>query len=180
MLHGRTIYRDIWFDKPPLTPAVYLLWGARAGWPLRAAGALYALLACWIIYRFARDLLGELSAQWAAALLAFFLIFDLPSGVIPLASDLLMLTPHIAAVWIAAGFAVTSAAVLAWFWGSGALGGYWEQVWQWGRLYAGSTFIEHPLRNGAIRTLNWAGFHATAVLASAIFWAGPQAKERRL
>ena len=29
MLGGKTIYRDIWFDKPPLAPSVYLLWGAR-------------------------------------------------------------------------------------------------------------------------------------------------------
>jgi hypothetical protein len=205
MLHGRTIYRDIWFDKPPLTAATYLLWGARAGWVLRTAGALYALLACWLIYRFARDLWGEPSAQWAAALLAFFLIFDLPSGVIPLASDLLMLAPHIAAVWmaatrqpfwsgvlagiafwinpkgvfvaaacllwnpagvawLAAGFAATSTAAITTLWTAGALGPYWEEVWQWGRLYAGNTFIEHPLRDGALRTLNWMGFHIAAVL----------------
>ena len=56
MLGGKAIYRDIWFDKPPLVPSVYLLWGARAGWPLRLAGAIYALLACWIAFRFARDL----------------------------------------------------------------------------------------------------------------------------
>ena len=38
---------------------------------------------------------------WAAGLLGFFLIFDFPSAVIPLASDLLMLAPHLAAVWLA-------------------------------------------------------------------------------
>ena len=209
MLHGRTIYRDIWFDKPPLTAASYLLWGARPGWPLRTAGALYALLACWLVYRFARDLWDESTAQCAAAFLAFFLMFDLPSAAIPLASDLLMLAPHIAAVWMAArgrsfwsgvlagvafwvnpkggfvaaacilwnpagtlwmsaGFAATTAAAIAVLWGVGGLGAYWEQVWQWGRLYAGNTFIEHPLRNGVIRTLNWMGFHAGAVLCWAV------------
>ena len=205
MLHGRTIYRDIWFDKPPLTAAIDLLWGARPGWLLRAAGALYALLACWIAYRFARDLWGEPAGQSAAGLLGFFLIFDFPSAVIPLASDLLMLAPHLAAVWmaatrrpfwsgvlagvafwinpkgvfvaatcvlwnpagiawIAAGFAASSVVMLGWLGVAGALGSYWEEVWQWGRLYASSTFIEHPLRNGVVRTLDWMGFHAAIVL----------------
>ena len=31
MFAGKTIYKDFWFDKPPLFPAVYLLWGARTG-----------------------------------------------------------------------------------------------------------------------------------------------------
>ena len=39
--------------------------------------------------------------MWAAGLLGFFLIFDFPASVIPLAADLLMLAPHLAAVWMA-------------------------------------------------------------------------------
>src|SRR5215471_9507614 len=101
MLYGKALYRDIWFDKPPLLPAAYLLWDAHPGWPLRLGGALYALLACWIAYRFARDAWSETEGFWAAGLLGFFLIFDLPSAVIPLASDLLLLAPHLAAVWLA-------------------------------------------------------------------------------
>ena len=54
MLRGHELYLGLWFDKPPLLPVVYLLWGASAGWPLRLADALYALLACWMAYRFAR------------------------------------------------------------------------------------------------------------------------------
>src|SRR5579872_4284392 len=95
ILHGHALYRDIWFDKPPLLAGVYLLWGAHAGWPLRLADALFALLACWLAYCFARDLWSEREAVWAAGLLAFFLIFDVPSAVIPMASDLLMLAPHL-------------------------------------------------------------------------------------
>ncbi len=52
-------------------------------------------------YRFARELWGEREGVWAAGLLAFFLIFDVPAAVIPMASDLLMLAPHLAAVWLA-------------------------------------------------------------------------------
>src|SRR5207237_4417469 len=85
MQAGKTLYRDIWFDKPPLLPATYLLWPARPGWPLRLAGALYALLACALAYLFAGDLWGQAEAKWAAALLAFFLTFDTASSVPPLA-----------------------------------------------------------------------------------------------
>lgn len=101
ILHGKILYRSIWFDKPPLVPAFYLLSGVRPGWPVRLEDALYALLACWIAYRFARDLWSEREGQWAAGLLGFFLIFGFPSAVIPVASDLLMLAPHMAAVWMA-------------------------------------------------------------------------------
>jgi hypothetical protein len=210
MLHGKALYRDVWFDKPPLVPAFYLLSGARAGWPLRVEDALYALLACWIAYRFARDLWSEREGQWAAALLGFFLLFDFPSAIVPVASDLMMLAPHLAAVWmaycrrpfwagilagvafwvspkgalvalacflwnpqgcawIAAGFAATASIALAWLGATGALAAYWNEVWIWGRLYAGRTFVTSPIANGALRTINWMGFHATAVLAAGRF-----------
>ena len=209
MLHARVLYRDVWFDKPPLLPAFYLLWGAQAGWPLRLGDTLFALLACWLAYRFARDLWSEREAVWAPALMAFFLIFDVPSAVLPVASDLLMLGPHLAAAWLAwkrrpfwsgalaavafwvnpkglfvaaacavwnpsgilwmaAGFASVSAAVTLALAGAGALSAYWEEVWVWGRLYAGSPFLESPLRNGVIRTLSWLGFHSA--LAAAAAW----------
>jgi hypothetical protein len=210
ILHGKTIYRDIWFDKPPLLPLVYVLWGARPGWTLRLGGALYLLLACWVAFRFARDLWSEREGVWAAGLLGFFLIFDFPSSVIPVASDLMMLAPHLAAVWmawkrrpfwsgalaavafwispkgvyvaavcllwnpagwlqIAAGFAAVSGVAVLGLASLGALGPYWEEVWKWGRLYAGSTFVEGPIKNGLIRTLNWAGFHAAIVVAAGRF-----------
>jgi hypothetical protein len=210
MAHGKALYREIWYDKPPLVPAFYLLSGARPGWGLRVEDALCALLACWIAYRFARDLWSEREGLWAAGLLGFFLVFDIPSAVIPVASDLLMLAPHLGAVWMAhrrrpfwsgalaaaafwispkglliaavcalwepagivwmaAGFAAASAAVAAWLGATGALWAYWEQVWIWGRLYAGSTFVEAPTRSALTRTVNWAGFHAAAVIAAGRF-----------
>ena len=214
MLTGKALYRDIWFDKPPLTAAVYLLCGAKAGWGLRVAGAIYALGACCIAWAFARRMWGEWEGLWAAGLLGFYLTFDLPSAVIPVASDLLMLAPHLAAVWmahekrpfwsgvlagvafwinpkgaivavasvlwypagvgwIAAGFAAVSGVAVASLYVTGSLSAYWEQVWVWGRLYAGSTFVQSPLREGLLRTLNWAGFHSAAVVATgggAVLW----------
>ena len=110
MLHGKTIYRDIWYDKPPLVAVFHLVpaglppdGGApsTAGWPLRLVDASYALLACWIAYGFARAMWSVREGIWAAGLAGFFLIFDLAASVIPVGSDLLMLAPHLAAVWLA-------------------------------------------------------------------------------
>jgi hypothetical protein len=209
MRGGMVLYRDVWFDKPPAAPVLYRALGGEAGWVMRAAGALYALLCCWIAFAFARDLWGEREGRWAAGLLGFFLIFDFPSSVIPLAADLLMLAPHMAAVWMAwkqrpllagalagaalavspkglfvlavcacwapsaflvAGFAAVTGIASAWLWSAGALAGYWDEVWRWGRVYAATTFLEDPLRNGLLRTLNWAGFHAALAIAALSAW----------
>ena len=37
MLHGKMLYRDFWYDKPPLSAMAALLFGAWPGWPLRIA-----------------------------------------------------------------------------------------------------------------------------------------------
>jgi hypothetical protein len=205
MRAGQVLYRDIWFDKPPFAPMLYRALGGEAGWRLRLAGALYALLCCGIAWGFARDLWGRREGFWCAGVLGFFLIFDFPSSVIPLAADQLMLAPHLAAVWMAyrrrplwagvlagvafaispkgvlvvavcawwepswavlAGFVGITGAASAWMWGAGALAGYWDEVWRWGRVYAGTTFVDAPLKNGLLRTLNWAGFHAAVVIAA--------------
>ena len=210
LARGKVLYRDVWFDKPPLLPFAYLLFGARDGVALRVAGALYALLVCWIAYGFARDRWGEREGMWAAGLAGFYLVFDFPSSAIPVASDLLMVAPHLLAVWMvwkgrpfwagvaagaafwtspkgllvaavcalwdprgigwmAAGFASVGGAMVAWLGMAGALPGYWEQVWSWGRLYAAAPFEESPLRNGAVRTLGWMAFHASAVVGAGWF-----------
>jgi hypothetical protein len=218
MRAGQVLYRDIWFDKPPFAPVLYTALGGEAGWRLRVAGALYALLCCWIACGFARDLWGRREGFWCAGLLGFFLIFDFPSSAIPLAADQLMLAPHLAAVWMAyrrrplwagalagvafttspkgvlvlavcawwapswtllAGFVGITGAVSAWMWSAGALGGYWDEVWRWGRVYAGTTFVEAPLRNGLLRTLNWAAFHAAIVIAAVGQASWPVHAERR-
>lgn len=221
MLRGKVLYRDLWFDKPPLLAAVYLLWAAHTGWLLRLAGALYVLGSSAVAWRFARDLWGRREAMWAAGLLAFFLTFEIPSAALPLAADLLMLLPHLAAVYFASrrrafwsgvcagiaflvnakgvfvaatcalwlfpaviplgiGFLIPNLAALGWLWPQGALLPYYEQVWVWGRLYAGGTFLPHPALDGTLRTLNWLGFHAAVVLAATWFWwKDPEARRWR-
>jgi hypothetical protein len=97
-LHGKMLYRDIWFDKPPLTTLTYVLWEARTDWLLRVAGAVWILLCCWLVYRVAREIWGEREGRYAALFLGFFLTFGIASAVIPLAADLFMVAPHLAAV----------------------------------------------------------------------------------
>ncbi len=71
------------------------------------------------------------------------------------------------------------AAGLVWLAAAGALGAYWDEVWRWGRLYAGSPFVAHPLWNGVLRTANWAGFHAALVVGAAVFlWKSAGARWR--
>lgn len=99
--HGSLLYRDVWFDKPPLVPTIYLVWGARIGPVLRIAGAMYAMAACVIAWAFAAGVWTRREGYWAAALLGFFLTFDTHSAVLPLAADLLLVVPHLAAVMFA-------------------------------------------------------------------------------
>jgi dolichyl-phosphate-mannose-protein mannosyltransferase len=221
ILHGKVPYRDFWFDKPPLSMGFYLLWGAAAGWPLRLAGALFVTLAAWLVYRFAREKWSETEGLIAASLIAFFLTFSIPSGAMALAPDLLMVAPHIAAVYLAwrgrpfwsgicagiamlihtkavyvvavcllwqsravptlaAGFLIPNAVVFAWMGVTGALIPYWQQVWQWGMIYARDTFFTSPVAEGLKRTLNWAGFHAVLILAGAWYWRRERDKDARL
>ncbi len=101
VLAGKLPYRDFWFDKPPLAIGLHLLWGAHAGWPLRLGDALFVTLISWLLYRFARERWSEREGLLAAALGAFFLTFGFPSAVMSLAPDLIMMAPHIAAVYLA-------------------------------------------------------------------------------
>ena len=101
ILDGKIPYRDFWFDKPPLSPLVYLLWGAHEGWPLRLAGAVFVTLLSAVLYLFGRRKWGEREGMLAAGLIAFFLTFGIPSAVMALAPDLLMILPHGAAVYLA-------------------------------------------------------------------------------
>src|SRR4028118_980023 len=51
VLRGKVLYRDIWFDKPPLYALFYTLWSATPGWPIRIAGSAYILMGCVFAWR---------------------------------------------------------------------------------------------------------------------------------
>src|ERR1700687_1396233 len=99
MLHGKMLYRDLWYDKPPLSAIVAALFGAWPGWPLRIAAALFAAASCAVAFRFAPGLWTRREGYWSAGSLAFSLIFYLPAATIPLEPDPLMILPHLAAVY---------------------------------------------------------------------------------
>jgi hypothetical protein len=101
VLRGKVLYRDVWFDKPPLTAWIWLLSGARAGVWLRLAGAAYVMAVALAAWQFARARWSEREGLFAACFGAFFLTFGLPSSVIPLASDMLLVLPHLIAVYFA-------------------------------------------------------------------------------
>ncbi len=101
MLRGKMLYRDLWYDKPPLNAILALLFGAWPGWPLRIAASLIALASCVVAYRFAAAVWSRREGYWAAAALAFSLVFYLPSATIPLEPDTLMILPQLAAVYLA-------------------------------------------------------------------------------
>ncbi len=101
MLHGKMLYRDLWYDKPPLTAMVAALFGAWPGWPLRIAETVLAAASCAVAFRFASGLWSRREGYWAAGFLAFSLIFYLPSATLPLEPDTLMILPHLAAVYFA-------------------------------------------------------------------------------
>lgn len=208
LLGGKALYRDLWFDKPPLYAWFYLLEGGVAGAALRVLGSLFALLCCWLSWGAARAIFGEWEGRAALLLMAFFLVFGLPSAIVSIAPDMLTIPFALGTAWLAASKrpvlagAVAGAALMAnakalfllpvvviWLWRTlpqvlagylaavvcgllpivlqSAYSHYWAQVWAWGAVYSRDTFVEHPVREGILRTLNWMGFHAALVLPGA-------------
>jgi 4-amino-4-deoxy-L-arabinose transferase-like glycosyltransferase len=98
VLDGKLPYRDVWYDKPPLTALLATLTGGWPGWPLRIASTILALAASLAAYRFARDAWGPRQGFTAAFLLAFFQIFGIPNAVLTFEPDTLLLVPHLLAV----------------------------------------------------------------------------------
>src|SRR3979409_1149082 len=74
MLHGKMLYRDLWYDKQPLNAMAALLFGALPGWPLRIAESVFATASCVFAFRLASGLWGRREGYWAAGFLAFSLI----------------------------------------------------------------------------------------------------------
>ncbi len=98
ILHGKVIYRDFWFDKPPFAALLYVLWGGGAGWALRLAGSIFGLLTAFAAWRCASALWSEREGYWAAALVSFFLIFDIPPAVMTIGPDLILVPLAFAAL----------------------------------------------------------------------------------
>jgi hypothetical protein len=101
LLHGKLLYRDVWYDKPPLSALLLTLIGGLPGWPLRLFSTLLELAGAAAAFRFAREFWGPREAYIAAAAFVFFHIFFFPATAIPLEPDSLMVLPHLLAVYFA-------------------------------------------------------------------------------
>lgn len=101
LLRGKVLYRDIWFDKPPFYAWFYVLCGAQPGWPLRLLGSLHTVAAAGCIKWTGERLWGPREGLLASALCSLALTFWIPSAVMAVAPDLLMLLPHVLAVGLA-------------------------------------------------------------------------------
>lgn len=160
MLRGKVLYRDIWFDKPPLFPMLYLLWGAQTGLALRLAGAAFGLVAVWSAARAARVFWGESESYWAAGLVAFFLTFDTPSAVMALTPDLLTVPLQFAAVGLAAAglpmWAGVCAGVAVLFNAKGLLILAVCMAWQWRRAHVVAAGFAAPV-GVALAWMGWQG-----------------------
>nr|MCU0227706.1 hypothetical protein [Bryobacterales bacterium] len=113
LLDGQVLYREVWFDKPPLYAWVYLLVGGLPGIWLRVLGTGFGMLCCWLSYGAARALFGEWEGRGAALLMAFFLVFATPAAVASLAPDALTIPFALGMAWLAARGMAFPAALVA-------------------------------------------------------------------
>ncbi len=93
----------------------------------------------------------------------------------------------VCALWLAAelplllaGFAIPLLVAGLLLGAVGAWPGFYEQVLQWGVLYAHGAPVAHPLQLGLTRVFNWLGFHAALVLGAILFFARPGKDRFRL
>ena len=101
LLRGSHLYRDLWFDKPPLYAWIYEAWGAASGLPLRLGGIVFASICCFVAYNFGKSRWSEAEGVAAAWFLGLSITFGPPSAVLALAPDLLLVLPHLTAVFLA-------------------------------------------------------------------------------
>jgi len=100
-LHGKMLYRDIWYDKPPLNALLMLLIGGWPGWPLRLLSVALELAGAFAAFRFSGRIWGQREGYIAAATFTFFHVFYFAATAIPVEPDTLMILPHVLAVYFA-------------------------------------------------------------------------------
>ena len=115
LLRGKSLYRDVWFDKPPLYAWFYTLCGASGGAALRALGSVWLLLCGFAVYTAGRALWGVREGVVAGVSILLFLTFWIPSAVIAIAPDLLMIVPHALAAALAVRGQSLAAGVMSGF-----------------------------------------------------------------
>lgn len=160
-------------------------YAARVRWTEREANLAAALTAFFLTFglpaavmAIAPDLLlvlphfAAIALAWrgqafAAGAMAGLALGVHAKGIFVLAAAALFLPM---AMWplLFLGCLLPVSALLALLFLVGALPSYWQQVWQWGSLYASDSYLASPWMEGLKRTLNWLGFAAALVVGSAI------------
>ncbi len=98
LLRGKTLYSEIWFDKPPAVAWTYAALFALAGPSLAAVRLftiLYATAIALALWHIGRQLWGEREGRAAALLYAVYNATYIHSQVQPMAVDQLMLLPYL-------------------------------------------------------------------------------------
>jgi 4-amino-4-deoxy-L-arabinose transferase-like glycosyltransferase len=114
LLRGKALYREIYFDKPPVLPLLYALlfklFGAHI-LTIRLFTILYSLAVGFTLYRFAAFLYNRRIGLLAAAMFVFFSTTYLTGHFQGLNTDFLMTLPYtLSAYWFARSWFDTGAA----------------------------------------------------------------------
>lgn len=103
MLRGKALYREIYFDKPPLLPLMYAglfrLFGAHI-LTIRLFTVFYSLGIAALLYRFGAWLYGERAGLTSAAVFTVFSTTFTTGHVQGLNTDFLMVLPYTAAAFL--------------------------------------------------------------------------------
>jgi len=106
LLAGKTLYRDVWLDKPPgatfIYAAVFALTGVKMV-AIRIFAPIYVFLIALVVRAIGRQLFDDRVGWMAAFLFSYLSINFFPEDMILLNTELLMLLPYSAAVWFFIG-----------------------------------------------------------------------------
>jgi len=101
-LAGKTLYRDVWLDKPPgatlIYAGVFALTGVKMV-AIRIFAPLYVFVTALVVRAIAKLIFDERVGWLAAFLFSFLSINYFPEDMILLNTELLMLLPCCAATW---------------------------------------------------------------------------------
>src|SRR4030095_947684 len=102
VLSGKALYREIYFDKPPILPLLYgcLFWifGTHII-VIRIFTILYAVVVSALLYLFGARLYGRREGMLAAALFTLLSTVSVNNHVQGLNTDLLMMVPYTASAY---------------------------------------------------------------------------------
>jgi Dolichyl-phosphate-mannose-protein mannosyltransferase len=103
MLRGMALYRDVYFDKPPVLPLVYAglfkIFGAHL-MTIRLFTIAYSIAVSWVLYLFGATIYGRKTGLLAGAAFAVFSTTYTPGHMQGLNTDLLMTLPYTVGAWL--------------------------------------------------------------------------------